>query len=1062
MRERTDSNRFTWTVEALKRLRIPSKVIFILLGVVSTVWFLIRVIPKPSRATYPCMRAATPWASAFVVYLLSMAAAVFSIRKFQFHLKAKHIPLAVLSLIAAMAFSTMSLMKSDFTSVAAGPALEGANLPMGEAKGIFPGRVVWAYNPDATNASCTNNFGDGYYMDANTDQDVVDDMLDDVVMRLTGESTLAASWDAIFRSHNQERGKGDVGYAAGEIIFLKVNRTSSWGGNYSTTDLSRIDNGNYAISETSPHVVTAVLRHLVNEVGVAQSDIYIGDPMKHLYKSDYDKWHAEFPDVHYLDVSYSSLGREQVTASGTAVIDYSDRGTVLREGDWSSALTGDPIQTDNLYSIFEEMEYMINIPTMKGHIHAGVTMFAKNHFGSQTRSDAKHLHGGLVSMGDDPLRNDYGMYRVQVDLLGHELLGKKNLIYIMDALYSSEMEIAKPRKFHQPPWNEDWSSSILISQDPVAIESVGFDILYYEFDGSNGVDDFPHYGAVDDYLHQAADSANWPEGIEYDPENDGSIISSLGVHEHWNNASDMLYSRNLGSDEGIELIKLWPKTYGSAITAENSELPSNQVNTVLVDSAMTIWIGTDAGLSRLTDAGWKHYDTILLNVNVNDIEYERTNYGREIWIATDGGLSVAGYSDIDGVTSATTYTPENSNMLGRKVSSVAVDPSHNRWVATDSAINVYRGSSWNYVSSTADAMGDSYNFADYKLTEVGIIEEDTMALFGTLGKGIARMSYDPVDGFTGASTYGSPWSAIDSDSITAVEVDGITQWYGTKVGAYFHPDTDAKSQWILHNTEGGLADNRINTILTDRSGNVWFGTPSGISILLPDGGMMSYTTTEGLLSNEVNCLVDDIEGNIWAATSGGLQWFEGLVGEQVALGVPALLTPATGVTEQELELTLTWSAITGATGYDLQVSTDPAFASDILVDRTETGTSAVVNGLNLLTTYYWRVAATDGTITSNWTAPYSFTTYDEWSVPGFNGSNPIEVYPVPVGNNLTIKCIDESISGVISIYSMQGRLILQQELTGEITNINTSDMTRGTYILRYQNGKYEYSTKLVK
>lgn len=43
---------------------------FILLGVAALFWFLIRVIPKPSRAAYPCQRAAFPVASAFVLWLI--------------------------------------------------------------------------------------------------------------------------------------------------------------------------------------------------------------------------------------------------------------------------------------------------------------------------------------------------------------------------------------------------------------------------------------------------------------------------------------------------------------------------------------------------------------------------------------------------------------------------------------------------------------------------------------------------------------------------------------------------------------------------------------------------------------------------------------------------------------------------------------------------------------------------------------------------------------------------------------------------------------------------------
>ena len=49
--------------------------------------------------------------------------------------------------------------------------------------------------------------------------------------------------------------------------------------------------------------------------------------------------------------------------------------------------------------------------------------------------------------------------------------------------------------------------------------------------------------------------AKWPEGFIYDPEDDGTPLTSLGVHEHWNNPTDMQYTRNPGTGEGIELIK---------------------------------------------------------------------------------------------------------------------------------------------------------------------------------------------------------------------------------------------------------------------------------------------------------------------------------------------------------------------------------------------------------------------------------------------------------------------------------------------------------------------------
>ena len=54
------------------------KLFFPFLGIGALIWFLVRVIPKPSRAAYPCMRVAYPMASAFVVYLLGLAASAFA------------------------------------------------------------------------------------------------------------------------------------------------------------------------------------------------------------------------------------------------------------------------------------------------------------------------------------------------------------------------------------------------------------------------------------------------------------------------------------------------------------------------------------------------------------------------------------------------------------------------------------------------------------------------------------------------------------------------------------------------------------------------------------------------------------------------------------------------------------------------------------------------------------------------------------------------------------------------------------------------------------------------
>ncbi|UCE04619.1 MAG: T9SS type A sorting domain-containing protein [bacterium] len=161
--------------------------------------------------------------------------------------------------------------------------------------------------------------------------------------------------------------------------------------------------------------------------------------------------------------------------------------------------------------------------------------------------DAKHLRGGLIAPEDNnPHRQGYELDRVQVDL--------------MDVLWSSDYEIGEPVRWTMEPFNNDWLSSIFLSLDPAAIELVSFDFLRAEFTIERILATHPQMEGVDDYLHQTADSISWPNSVDYDPENDGILLPSLGVHEHWNDEIDKQYSWNLGTGLGIELITISPIT----------------------------------------------------------------------------------------------------------------------------------------------------------------------------------------------------------------------------------------------------------------------------------------------------------------------------------------------------------------------------------------------------------------------------------------------------------------------------------------------------------------------
>lgn len=402
--------------------------------------------------------------------------------------------------------------------------------PMGEAKGVFPGRVVWVHDPDATD---WKGPGDGHWWEANhTSQERVNAMMSRALRELTGARTDAQAWDKLFRYFNKARGKGDRGYQPGEKLAVKPNWVGFIyrEGNVNEETYTLVRRADYM--NTSPQMLLALLGQLVKNVGVKESDITICDSLANLVNEYYDLLHGAYPNVQYVDHA-GKFGRLQVKPSTVALY-------------WSSRPEGRT--PDYVPTCFAEAAYVINFANLKAHAAAGVTLCGKNHFGSLVRWPAQQ---GYYDIHPSSFSKEQKVYRVNVDLLGHAHLGGKTVLNLIDGLYPGVHPIdPAPRKWNSPPFNGDWASSLLVSQDPVAIDSVGFDFLYSEWT------DFPRKPGTDDYLHEAALANDPPSGTFYDPDHPTNVkrLPSLGVHEHWNNPQAKKYSRNLGKDKGIELV----------------------------------------------------------------------------------------------------------------------------------------------------------------------------------------------------------------------------------------------------------------------------------------------------------------------------------------------------------------------------------------------------------------------------------------------------------------------------------------------------------------------------
>jgi uncharacterized protein (DUF362 family) len=495
-----------------------SKIIFIALGISSTVWFLIRVIPKPQRATYPCMRAAAPIMSAFVIWLLTLSGSVFAFKKAKNHfMKARYIYAASFFIIAvacSFLFLTNKTEIANASSVDVNSIL--SNSPIGVEHGIFPGRVVWVFDPKAATWDGTNKY---WWDEKSTSQVETDKMLENVLKSLTGKGTEAMAWDALFKNFNKEKKNIANGYTINQKIAVKINQNNTRS-HADTTGL----NGN-------PQLVYALIASLTKEGGVPQKNITIFDASRFPTDNIFNKCHKDFPDVIFVD-NEGGEGRIKSSYVEKAIPYSVDNGKLA---------TG-------LATCAVEADYIINLALLKGHVGQGVTLCGKNFYGATSidRSWRKNAHDNF---NQDPQGKD--KYMTFTDFLGHKDLGGKTILFMIDGFYGARSQDGPPMikdKWRMAPFNNRWCSSLFASQDGVAVDAVGIDFLRAEWP------DLADIAYTEKYLVEAALADNPPSKTFYDPERDGTRLKSLGVMEHWNNAAEKKYSRNLGKNYGIELV----------------------------------------------------------------------------------------------------------------------------------------------------------------------------------------------------------------------------------------------------------------------------------------------------------------------------------------------------------------------------------------------------------------------------------------------------------------------------------------------------------------------------
>ncbi len=469
------------------------KILSWIIGPFSLLWILLRSGRKPHRLNYPCQRAALPFATIFLLQLISLLGFLSFLKSKKFWEKAgTSLGIIFVFLLFNIPYRSIYTPEWDPTD---------PNSPIGEPKGIHPGRVVWVHDTSATSWDEIN----GQWWDENNlSQSAVNAMMDTAILALTGKPTISEAWDTLFKFFNN-----GTGYTAGEIIGIKVNFNNADG--YGDQDNE---------TDANHQIVIALLRQLIHHAGVPETCIFIYDVLKRIPDRFYYPIIDSFPGVWFVD-RYGGY--------------TNDRRFVRGMSDTLIHFTGGGIQNEIVHigdTNIVKAKYLIDIAILKIHAISGITIFGKNHYGSLYESPASpNLTEGL----HDSIRPQViqmGAWSPFVDLMAHRHLGKKTILFIGDGLYGGK-QLGDNLPFKWSVFGDDWPSSVFMSQDPVAISSVMWDFLNAE---TNQME------TSQNFLHEMA-------------EPDSSYgTSSLGVHEHWDSWTNKHY---VGPDSnGIDFIKI--------------------------------------------------------------------------------------------------------------------------------------------------------------------------------------------------------------------------------------------------------------------------------------------------------------------------------------------------------------------------------------------------------------------------------------------------------------------------------------------------------------------------
>ncbi|HRE75524.1 MAG TPA: two-component regulator propeller domain-containing protein [Flavobacteriales bacterium] len=309
--------------------------------------------------------------------------------------------------------------------------------------------------------------------------------------------------------------------------------------------------------------------------------------------------------------------------------------------------------------------------------------------------------------------------------------------------------------------------------------------------------------------------------------------------------------------------KIWIATTKGMYLLKNDQItcfvckhdhPREIISCIYIDNKQKVWYGDDFGLNRIDSIEGKIRITPFrrkegfTNVLVRTIREEKNG---TLIIGTYGG----GLHQLRGKMAVPFAF--NKNLESRIIHDLLIDSKGDWWFSTYDA-GIYR-------LRTNDS-----SLVHYGLSE-GLANDHASVLFedswgniwaGTSGGGVSRFSGERFKHYTERN--GLPGNYVYS---VCPQGDSLL-WLGTSAKGVVRMNLNSGIHQRF-GVEQGFVEEKIKTIHTDSSGNIWLGTEGEGLWIYDSTGFKKITTKNGLSGNWIKDILIAKSGDIWIATAGG-------------------------------------------------------------------------------------------------------------------------------------------------------------------------------------------------